>query len=366
MRTIRPWHGLALIALFAAAGCPSSSKNTPGKGSDGKGDGGKLRVAFVSNNAFDFWTIAEKGTQKASEDLGVTVEFRKPPQGTKEEQQQIIEDLMNTGIKGLAVSPNDAANSVDFFRKVNAKIPLVMQDSDLPDPKARRCYIGTNNYRAGLAVGELVTRAAPKGGKIAIFVGKLDVQNAKERRQGVLDYLKDPKTKQAEMGEMTPADAADLKVGNYTLVTTLTDNANEQTCQQQAQDLLLKTPDLVCIIGLWEYNPPALLRAVHSSREKTKPLVVGFDENYQTLDGIKSGECYATVVQNPYEFGYQSVVILNGLARGKDDVLKHLADSKTKAPLTIDAQNQIFIPHRVITKENVDEFYKELKQLKGS
>ena len=55
-------------------------------------------------------------------------------------------------------------------------------------------YIGTHNYRAGRAVGELVTKAVPKGGKFAIFVGKMDVANAVERRQGVLDYLAGPKT----------------------------------------------------------------------------------------------------------------------------------------------------------------------------
>jgi ABC-type sugar transport system substrate-binding protein len=230
-----------------------------------KAEGATLKVAFVSNNAFDFWTIAEQGTQQASKDLNVAVAFRKPPQGTKEEQQQIIEDLVNLGVKGIAVSPNDAANSVDFFKKINARLPLVMQDSDLPDTSARRCYIGTHNYRAGLAVGKLVTEAAPKGGKIAIFVGKLDVQNAQERRQGVLDYLMDPKTTRQEMGDLTPADAANLKVGNYLLVTTLTDNANENTCQERAQELLLTNPDLVCLIGLWEYNPPALLRAVRNS-----------------------------------------------------------------------------------------------------
>jgi ribose transport system substrate-binding protein len=360
MASKRIWQCVGLAAvLLAAAGCPRGGDKTS------SGTSKDLRVAFVTNNAYDFWTIAEKGTQQAAKDLGVTAEFRKPSKGSAEEQQQIIEDLLNTGIKGLAVSPNDAANSVGFFKKITEKIPLVMQDSDLPDPTARRCYIGTDNYRAGLGVGELIAKALPKGGKIAIFVGKLDVQNARERRQGVLDYLADPKTQQKEMGTVTPPDATDVKLGPYVVVSTITDDSDESTCQDRAQEMLLKTPDLACLVGLWEYNPPALLRAVRSSKLAQKPIVVGFDENYQTLEGIKAGECYATVVQNPYEFGYQSVKILTGLAQGKEDVLKHLADSKTKAPLTIDAQNRIFIPHRVINKDNVDAFYTELKQLKG-
>jgi ribose transport system substrate-binding protein len=241
-------------------------KQLMGKTQGAGTQGGKVRVAFVSNNAEAFWAIAERGAEQAAGDLEVTQVFRKPPNGTKEEQQQIIEDLLTTGIKGIAVSPNDAANSVDFFKKIYAKVPLIMQDSDLPDTSARRCYIGTNNYRAGLAVGELVTKAAPKGGKIAIFVGKLDVENARERRQGVLDYLKDPKADKPAMGEMTPADAANLKVGNYTLVTTITDNVNREVCRDRAQELMVQHPDLVALIGLWAYNPPALLLAVERSK----------------------------------------------------------------------------------------------------
>jgi ribose transport system substrate-binding protein len=347
--------------LLAATGCPRGTD----KAGDGKGSDGKVRVAFVSNNAEEFWTIAERGSDKAAADLGVNAVFRKPPNGTKEEQQQIIEDLINTGVKGIAVSPNDAANSVDFFKNISGKVPLVMQDSDLPDTSARRCYIGTNNYRAGRAVGALVTTAVPKGGKIAIFVGKLDVENARERRQGVIDYLTDPKSDKAAMGEMTPADAAGLKLGNYTLVTTITDNVSRDVCRDRAQELLLTQPDLVCLIGLWAYNPPALLLAVENSKGKARPIIIGFDEDEATLQGIRSGACYATVVQNPYEFGYQSIKILAGLAQGKDEVLKTLTDSKTKQPLTVDGQNRIFIPHRVINKDNVEEFHKELKQIMG-
>src|SRR5262249_47771737 len=149
--------------------------------------------AFITNNDHDFWLIAEKGTQQAARELDVDVEFKMPiGGGTPEEQQRLIEDLLNKGVKGVAISPNDAKNMVSFFKqKVMPKVPLITQDSDVPDASARRCYIGTHNYRAGRAAGKLVTEAAPKGGKIVIFVGKMDVQNAVERRQGLLDYLRD-------------------------------------------------------------------------------------------------------------------------------------------------------------------------------
>ena len=326
-----------------------------------------MKIAFVTNNPHGFWTYAQRGCEKAAQETGVELDFRRPDTGTSQVQQNIINDLMVTGIKGLAISPNDAGNLQDFLKnKVSSKIPLITQDNDVPDPSVRRCYIGTHNYRAGRAAGALVEKAVPGGGKIAIFVGQMDAPNAVERRQGLLDYLAG--IKQTEIGKKTPPDAANVPVGKYTLVATLTDDTSEPNCLNKAQDLLRIDPDVKCLIGLWEYNPPALLRAVRGSA-KAKPAIVGFDENFQTLEGIQSGEIYGTVVQNPYLFGYESIKILAALAKGDETVLKKRKD--------IDAKNRIFIPHRVIIKNagntrigdsetvDVDKFYPEMKKLKG-
>jgi ribose transport system substrate-binding protein len=336
------WIILALLVL-AVPGC--------------KKDSGKPTVAFISNNSFDFWLIAEAGAKKAATEFDVALEFKMPAGGgSAEAQQQIIEDLLSKGVKGIAISPNDAKNLVSFLKdNVSSKVPLITQDSDVPDPKARRCYIGTHNYRAGRAAGALVEKACPEGGKIIIFVGKLDVQNAIERRQGVLDYLAGRKNKNDEIDHLDPPDATDLKVGKYMLIKTQTDGGNREECQQRAEELITKHPDTCCFIGLWEYNPPAMLLAVQ--KLKTKPAIVAFDENYETLEGIQNGHIIGTIVQNPYEFGYQSIKILAGLARGDDKVLSGRKD--------LEKDNCIYVPHRVISKKNVDEFYKELKELKG-
>ena len=161
------------------------------------------KVAFVSNNAFQFWTFAERGAEKAAVEFGVELVCKKPADGSAKVQREIIEDLINKGYKGIAVSPSDSKNSVNFFKDVVApKVALVMTDNDLPNPAARKCYIGTHNYRAGRAAGDLVKKALPSGGEVAIFVGQMDASNAIERRQGVIDVLAGKDRK--EMGERTP------------------------------------------------------------------------------------------------------------------------------------------------------------------
>ena len=39
-----------------------------------------------------------------------------------------------------------------------------------------------------------------------------------------------------------------------------------------------------------------------------KVKIVGFDEDQQTLKGISEGVIDGTVVQQPFEFGYQSMI----------------------------------------------------------
>ncbi|HKB42113.1 MAG TPA: substrate-binding domain-containing protein, partial [Gemmataceae bacterium] len=118
----------------------------------GKVPEGDFEVAFVSNNAEEFWTFAEAGARVAAREAKVSVVFKKPKGGTVDEQKQIVDDLLTSGVKGIAISVNDPVNQKDFLNEVADKVPLITVDNDAPDTR-RRCYIGTNNIKAGHEVG---------------------------------------------------------------------------------------------------------------------------------------------------------------------------------------------------------------------
>src|SRR5688572_8234651 len=85
-----------LLLCLMGTGC-SSAKQSSNK-----------RLAFVTNNAADFWTIARKGCEQADNELAdVDVEFRIPSDGTAAEQRRIVDDLLAKGISGMAISPVD-------------------------------------------------------------------------------------------------------------------------------------------------------------------------------------------------------------------------------------------------------------------
>ncbi len=145
----------------------------------------KVKLAFVTNNASDFWTIARAGTKKASEELkNVTVEFKIPEDGTAATQTRILDDLLSAGIDGIAISPVDPKNQTIKLNEVAKQALLITHDSDAPDSE-RVCYVGTDNVAAGRQAGDLIKQALPEGGKIMIFVGTLDAQNARERLAGI-------------------------------------------------------------------------------------------------------------------------------------------------------------------------------------
>lgn len=150
-----------------------------------------VRIAYVTNGVDPFWDLANQGLKKANELFNVDGVSIMPPSGTVDEQVRMINERITGGVDGIAISPIDPANQISFINEVAAKVPLITQDSDAPGTN-RLFYLGTSNYNAGRAVGKLIKEAVPEGGKVMIFVGKMEVLNAQERSQGVIDELLEP------------------------------------------------------------------------------------------------------------------------------------------------------------------------------
>lgn len=149
-----------------------------------------VSVAFITNSVDPFWTLAEKGCQLAAPAFNANCQVLMPPNGQVEEQKRYIEELIASRCQGLAISPIDPANQGDIINQACESMHVICQDSDAPNTN-RLFYLGTSNYLAGRAAGKLVKEACPEGGKVMIFVGKMEVLNAQERSQGVIDELMD-------------------------------------------------------------------------------------------------------------------------------------------------------------------------------
>jgi ribose transport system substrate-binding protein len=305
------------VTVLTAAGCRR------------QGTSATHRIAFITNNAADFWTIARKGTEKADAELpDVTVEFRLGD-GTAAAQKRIVDDLLAKGVDGIAISPVDPANQTAMLNDAAKQAVVFTHDSDAPNSQ-RECYVGTDNVAAGRQAGDLIKEALPNGGKIALFVGKLDAQNAQDRLKGIKDAIAG-----------TKIDIIDIR----------TDDTDEVRAKANVSEMLVSHPDVAGLVGLWSYNGPAILNAVRDAGKIGKVRIIAFDEDDETISGVKSGAIVGTVVQQPFEFGYQSIMLLSKVINGDRS--------------GIPASHQVFIPTMVIRQNNVDDFRTKLVQLRG-
>ena len=300
----------------------------------------KPHVAFVSNGVADFWTIAKAGAIAAGKELGcdVTVEF---PGGGLGDQKRMLEDLVTRGIDGISVSPIDPTNQAEVLSMVAEKSLLITNDSDAPKAP-RLCYIGMDNYDAGLMCGRMA-REGCKGGEVAIFIGRLEQDNAKRRRQGFIDGL---------LGRTPDATRYDepskvITEAGYTIVGTWTDSFDRAKAKANIEDVMIKHPKLALMTGLFEYNSTLAVEVLKQTGKTGKVMLAGFDEGADVIAGIKEGFVLGTVVQDPYGYGFESVKVLNALNKGDMSM--------------IPANGVINISARVIRKDNAEAFWKELK-----
>ena len=90
--------------------------------------------------------------------------FRKPDKGEAGIQLNILNEMKAKGVKGIAVSVINPEEQTPELKRIAKEINLITMDNDAKDSD-RLCYIGTDNYEAGKAVGRLVKEVMPKGGK---------------------------------------------------------------------------------------------------------------------------------------------------------------------------------------------------------
>jgi ribose transport system substrate-binding protein len=290
----------------------------------------QLKLAFVTNNASEFWRIARAGIKKYEAEAKIQVDMKMPPNGVADEQIQILENLASQRYDAVAVSviaPND---QVPVLNKVAATSKLITFDSDAPKSN-RLLYIGTNNYEAGKALGGEIVKLLPKGGKMAVFVGTLAADNARQRLKGIEDVVT----------------AANIKI-----IDKREDNTDRAKARSNVEDILNAHKDLNLVAGLWSYNGPAIAAALEGMNMKGKVQAAVFDEEELTLSAIASGTVAVTVVQKPFQFGYLASKWMHELVTQPD------AASKIPADKALDTGVE------VIVKANVADFQQKLAEMK--
>lgn len=310
-------NSLILAAGLVLAASPSLAEDKPA-------------LAFVVNAASDFWKLAEAGVKAAQAELpGYDLQFRYPAQGTAALQNALMDDLVAAGADAIMISSADPKNSIGAFNRIAAQVPLFTTDSDAPASK-RIAYLGSSNTDAGVQAGEIARAAMPKGGKCMGFVGFLGADNAVERIAGFRKAVKG---------------------SGIELVDVRGDDVDFARARSNVDDVLAASPDITCMVGFYSYNPPKIYEALQAAGKLGKIQVIAFDEDPVTLGAVREGKFAGTVVQDPYQWGYQGMKLMAAYLKG----------DKSQVP----ANGLIIVPTKKIDKGNVDAFAAELKARVG-
>src|SRR5687768_13540889 len=96
---LKRFLSIAALAIVAGCGGDTATKTTATTNAGSRvrtvQPGTELKLAFICNNASNFWLIAQKGVQKAEKELGVKVSFYQPPDpATPGKQNEYLENLV--------------------------------------------------------------------------------------------------------------------------------------------------------------------------------------------------------------------------------------------------------------------------------
>ena len=330
------------------------------------------RLAFVTGGSGPYWQLTANGARTAAKEFQCDLTVEMPDEEESLEQQMnILARLTPAELDGIALSPLDADGQSQLINRLQQQTNIVTFDSDAP-LSARRGHVGTSNYGAGLLCGKLVREALPEGGTVLVLLANLTKENMVDRKSGLVAALTKPKdapddettdeeksTGEDETNEEQEAtdveENADAEQEvDVTIVDFMIDNGDPDQIQQNIRQALEQHPDLSCIVGMNAQHGPQIVEVLQAEGKLGKVKAIAFDEEEGTLRGIENGYIFATIAQDPFKYGYETVRMLDSLYRKKD----------MEVPIV--GGGTVNISTEAIRQENVEAFRERLKERAAS
>lgn len=261
----------------------------------------KLTFAIIYANIHPFFDAIGQGAEDtiAKEGLNAEMILQGPQNGDVSQQIQIMEDLITQKVDGIAIGPCDSEALTPYIDKaVDAGIPVLCFDTDAPNSK-RVGYVGTDNYEAGCAMGEVIGQALNGKGTVLCETGVVAQAGLIARRKGVDDVL--------------AAKYPDIKI--------VQSNANGGDVTKALSDIenmITSYPDFNALIQMDAAGEAGISAFKSRGWTKADKLLIVFDDLEAVIQGVKDGQVYSTVTQGQYNWGSNIVEELMALHEGKE------------------------------------------------
>nr|WP_301542024.1 sugar-binding protein [Shewanella sp. KJ2020] len=287
------------------------------------GYGKELKFAVVPKFYSVFFDQSKNGCIDAAAQIeGVECIYRGPDISSVRLQDQVINQLIDEGVDGIAVAVTQSKYLVEHSlkRAKEAGIPIVTYDSDFDasindDPKNfRLAYIGTDNFELGKSLGEELKKLRPNGGTLIMQSGRPDSPNLNLRLMGVRSALSGKKY------DAPPGKLLNNDLGWTEVREPLFNFDQLSQAVKQMESVMKGKPvkaDSFIAVGGWAQNNDALYRemiAPYRGKINDKEVIIVItDTSPEQLMMLKDNLAHINVGQNPYEMGRQAILTLHSI-----------------------------------------------------
>jgi ribose transport system substrate-binding protein len=229
---------------------------------------------------------------------------------------QLVEDLINKGVAGIAISPSNAPAMGNMLKTKKPKMPIMTIDADLSaaDRSMRQTYLGTDNYQMGVLMATHLKGLKANGGTVCLQLGNAAADNINARAAGFRDTIGGKKGIDRLKGEN-----GWKEVNGCPLFT----NDQIDLANQQMSDTFLANADLdaFILVGGWaQFGPQAYAQVTDQVMPKLKSgklIILAGDTLPPQLDALKQGRSHGQIGQRPFEMGHRAPAVLIDLIGGK-------------------------------------------------
>jgi len=273
-------------------------------------------VGHIYNNPY--WQMVKKGAEEAAKKRGCTLEYMGSKDGSIKDGVKQLDMAIASKADGIITYVQEEEQYTPYINKgIGKDIPIITVDTDAKLSN-RLAFIGSDNVAAGETAAKELIKVAGNKGAIAIISGSSNATNQKERVLGFKDYIEENsklRIDSIEISSFSPLQA-----------------------ELVAKKILKEKPYVNYLYCTSAFDGAGAAKAVNELNLSGKVKIICFDELLETIKYIKDGVIQATIIQKPYDMGYQSLNIIMDKIEGKS------------------IQTNYDITFKVINKDNVDKY----------
>jgi ribose transport system substrate-binding protein len=252
-----------------------------------------------------FFLDMQRGAEEAARETGLQLVVQAAEREIDVEKQvQIIENLLQTGIRALIVTPSGSREIASAIVKANrAGVPVLVVDTRV-DPKAAadnnlrlESFIGSDNYEGGRVAGDYVASATGGQARVAVLEGIPGHETGDSRLRGFRDAVA------AHQG--------------ITIVASQPANWERDQGFTVFQNMLQAHPSVEAVFACNDLMALGAVEAIAAAGRTGRIRVVGFDALDDARKAIEAGRMDASVAQSPRDMGRIAVESAARLLRGE-------------------------------------------------